>query len=187
MITQLFNQNCTKVLTLMSLSAGSKFNRKEIKDKTKLHNVPLDKTLIVLVNSNIIKKEKNYYFYNFESDYCKLVLEMISKQFKEFKELPLNVYYILLDISDYFGVIKGNELLLFGSYAKLIYSEKSDIDIAIIYEKDLNKKEITKFILKIEKLYEKQIELHYFEKKLFYKNKSDPLIKSIIKDGRKII
>ena len=58
MISPLFHQDCYKVLSLYGLSPGSRFNRTEIKQRTLLYNVPLDKALLLLQNSGILKKEK---------------------------------------------------------------------------------------------------------------------------------
>lgn len=187
MITNIFSKNSLKILTLFGLSPGSKFNRNDIKDKTILNNVPLDKELNTLVNSNILIKTKNYYSLNFEFEYTKTIIEIIQKQFRQLKELPLNIYYIIVDIVDYLSSKKGLDVYLFGSYSKLIFTNKSDIDIAIIYENKINKKDIDEFILKLEKKYEKIVEIHLFKDKEFYKNKKDPLIASILKDGVKLI
>ena len=187
MITQIFDLNSIKILTMFSISPGSKFNRNEIKEKTALNNVPLDVTLNRLLSTKIIKREKNYYMFNFENDLTLNVLETIQKEFKRLKNLPLNIYFIILDLIDFFSTKKEIELFLFGSYSKLIYSEKSDIDIALIYQKELDINEINKIIGKIEQLYKKKVEIHTFEKNSFYKNKNDILIKSILKDGIKLI
>lgn len=187
MITQIFDQNCVKILTLFSLSAGSNFNRKFIQEKTKLNNVPLDRSLLVLLSSNIVKREKNYYSFNFENNNTKFFIELISKEFRRLKELPLDVYYTIIDLVNFFSTEKNFDIFLFGSYAKLIFSQNSDIDIAIVYEKEFSKLKIKNYISKLEKIYGKEIEIHYFENKLFYKNKSDSLIKSILKDGVKLI
>ena len=55
MIFQIFNKNILKILTVFSISPGSRFLRKEIKDKTKLNNATLDENIHALINSNIIK------------------------------------------------------------------------------------------------------------------------------------
>ena len=44
-----------------------------------------------------------------------------------------------------------------------------------------------KVVAKLEKKYERKIEIHTFEKKAFYQNKNDPLIKNILKDGIKLV
>ena len=49
------------------------------------------------------------------------------------------------------------------------------------------KKKINIFISKLEKIYNKKIEVHYFERKTFYKNQRDPLVKSVLKDGSRIL
>ena len=77
------------------------------------------------------------------------------------------------------------DVYLFGSYAKLIFSESSDVDIAIV-SNQINKKEADKVIKKLEKKHKKEIELHYFTRN-FYKNKRDPLVKEILQHGIKMI
>jgi len=52
MILNLFDLSVAKVLTVFSLAPGIKLRRKEIKEKTKLTNLTLDKTLNVLSNSS---------------------------------------------------------------------------------------------------------------------------------------
>ncbi len=104
--------------------------------------------------------------------------------------LPKNItqimvkYYLILDIVAALSHFKGIEVYLFGSYAKLIYTEKSDVDIAIVHLKEFRHKEaIIKLISKIEKAYDKKVEVHYFEKESFYRNKKDLLVKGILNDG----
>lgn len=58
MIIGLFNKDVFKILTVLSLSPGSRFLRKELKEKTKMNNINLDNALNILLNSNIILKEK---------------------------------------------------------------------------------------------------------------------------------
>lgn len=187
MISQIFNQDCFKLLSLFNLSPGSKFNRTEIKEKTQLNNVPLDKALSNLASSGIIKREKNYYFLNLDNEYTRKILEITSKQYKQLKELPLAVFYLLVDMVSSFSLFKETEVFLFGSYAKLIHKENSDVDIAFIYQKEPDKKKITKTINKLERNYNKTVEIHYFEKKSFYRNKKDLLVQDILKNGVKLI
>ena len=158
-----------------------------MQEKVRLNNVPLDTTLLRLINSGVLKRERNYYSVNFENDYSKKILDICSKQFKQMKELPLNVYYMLMDLAEYFSATKRNELILFGSFSKLTYSAKSDVDIALLYGDSPDKRKISILISKFKKIYNKNIEIHYFDKKTFYKNKKDPLVKSILKDGVKIV
>ena len=185
MISLIFNKDIFKILTIFSVSPGSRFKRNELKEKTKLNNVPLDNALAKLLKTSILKKEKTLISINFENQIAKSLLEIISWQYKSLKEVPLNVYFLLIDLIDSIALIKA-EVYLFGSYSKLIYNENSDVDIALIIT-SIDKSIISKIVNKIEKKYNKKIALHIFDKQKFYKNKKDPLIKDIIKNGVKLI
>ena len=189
MITNLFNENIFKILSFFSLSPGSKFNRNEIKGRVMLNNIPLDKTLTFLLNSNILKTERKLYSINFNNEYSKFILELVSKQYKYLKEIPFRIYLVIIDMINKLSSQKNVELYLFGSYSKLIYKENSDIDLAILNGKitNLNGKITNNFIDKLEKKYGVVIETHFFDKDKFYSNKKDPLIKDIIKNGVKLI
>ena len=181
MISYLFEKDIFKILSLFGISPGSRFKRNEIKDKTLLYNVNLDKTLNKLVNLDLLKKDKNYYQINFENDVKNQVLSLVIKEYKRLREIPFKVYLLLIDLIEEISKNKKTEIYLFGSYAKLIYKENSDIDVAVI-----NGKINARFINKLEEKYELKIELHYFKKDEFYKNKKDSLIKEIIKNGIKL-
>lgn len=186
MIASIFNKDIFEVLTIFSISPGSKFTRKELKEKTLFNNVNLDKVINILINSNLIKKEKRLLY--LDLDKAKSVIKLISDDYKELKELPLNVYFSIINIVFSLSRIKNVNAYLFGSYAKLIYKDKSDIDIAIVSDKIKNeeKKELEKLIRKLEKRYKKNIEIHYFTKN-FYKNKKDPLVNDILKNGIRLM
>jgi len=183
MISQLFSQDCFKVLSLFSLSPGSRFNRDEIKAKVLLNNVPLDAALARLLSSGVLVRVGNFYSLNFESDFAKVLVDLCRKQHKLLKELPLVVYYLLLDFVSALSSVKGVEVLLFGSYSKLVFTEKSDIDLAVLTIKRVDKVFFNGLVLKLEKVYGKNVEVHFFDKRSFLKSKKDPLVKDILKNG----
>ncbi len=183
MISQLFTQDCFKIISLFSISPGSRFNRTEIKNRLFLNNIPLDKALSRLLSSGILRREKNFYSINFEHEDTKIILELCTKQYRKLKELPLAIYNLLIDIIYELSLNKGIEIYLFGSYAKLVYKENSDIDLAIVYTKELPLRRFSLFFGKLEKNYSKKIEVHYFKKADFFRNKKDPLVRSILRDG----
>lgn len=186
MIAQIFDGNAFKILTVMSLSKGSKFQRKEIKDRTRMNNVILDKSLQTLLNSGTIKKEGKYFAFNLENRCAKQISELLLQQYKELRELPLDAYFSITDSVSFLSRFK-TELFLFGSYSKLVFKETSDIDLAVISDEiSEHKKEISGFIQKIERKYGKAMELHYFSYD-FHKNKKDPLVSEILKNGIKLI
>jgi len=183
MIGLLFDRNVFKVLTLFSLSPGSKFKRNEIKEKILLNNVPLDKCLGIMVCAGILKKDRKIYSLNFESEYQQQIIGVVSKEYKYFREIPLKIYFLLYDFISEIKI--DGELFLFGSYAKLIYKEGSDVDIAFVGNNP-DKKQVNKIITKLEKKYDSVIEIHYFGKDEFYNCKKDPLVSDIMRNGVKI-
>jgi predicted nucleotidyltransferase len=182
MILTLMDSNIAKILTVFSLSPGTKFRRKELKEKTKLNNINLDKSIAVLQNSKTILKENNYLKLNLD-DTTKSLIELVKKEYKVFNEIPLNVFFSILDLIHRVCTFKDVDVYLFGSYSKLTFNEDSDIDLAIASEKNLQFLE--KVALKIEKRYKTNIQLHYFDKN-FKKHREDPLVREII-NGTKII
>ena len=82
-------------------------------------------------------------------------------------------------------------IILFGSYSKLIFSGKSDVDIAIVLNNKIkNKNKIDKIVSAIAKKlsirYKKDVQTHlFFESDL--KHKEDPLIKDILRNGRVLV
>ena len=187
MISQVFIQNAYKILSMFSLSPGSRFSRKEIKEMTRLNNVPLDSAISTLFSSGILTRERNLYSLDFENRATKNILELITKERLKAKELPFDIYLTLVDIVSFLSAYKDVHAYLFGSYSKLIYNEKSDIDIAVIATKSLDKKNLQRRIEKLEIVYNKKIELHLFDKDTFYKNRKDPLVRDIIKNGIMLI
>lgn len=187
MIAPIFNPDCFKVISLFSLSPGSRFNRKEIKEKLLLNNVPLDKALQRLISAKVIKREHNYYAFNFEKEEAKKILEICTSQYKQLRELPLNIYYLIVDLINELSLIKNIEVFLFGSYAKLIYKVNSDVDIALLYLDEVNQASINRIIFKLEKIYRRKVEAHYFGKTDFYRNKKDSLVRNILRDGIRLI
>jgi predicted nucleotidyltransferase len=187
MIEPVFDRNCFKILGLFSLSPGSRFRREELKEKTRLNNVTLDKALARLANSRAIKVEKGLYGVDFESENARKLIEIAVKQYKELREIPFDVFLLLVDLVDALSVVKGIEVYLFGSYAKLIYREKSDVDIAVILERTPKGVDLNGLAQKLEKAYGKHVQVHDFEKGTFYENRNDPLIKDILRNGIKLL
>ncbi len=182
----LFDKNMTKILSLFSISPGSRLNRKTIQEKTNMNNIILDKTLNQLINLRFLLKEKSFFSLNFKNEDTKKIIYLLSENYNKLKQLPLKEYFMILDIKEEFSKIKNiNDVYLFGSYSKLIFKKTSDIDFAVI-SNEVNKRKFNKQILKLEKRFSKKIEVHFFTRD-FYNNKKDPLVKEILRDGVKLI
>lgn len=186
MILQIFDKDIFEVLTVFSISPGSRLLRKDLKEKTKLNNVNLDNALNILLNSGLLQKDRR--FLSLKLDNAKPIISLVSNEYKELRELPLDAYFSIINLLYFLSKLKKINVYLFGSYAKLVFREKSDIDIAVISDKieESDKKDIGSLIEKLEERYGKNIETHYFSAN-FHKNKKDQLVKEILKNGIKLI
>ena len=97
---------------------------------------------------------------------------------------PLSLTRSLIDLSSMLSRIQNiAETYLFGSYAKLIHTKESDIDLAIVLIKEDSHTvgKVKNVVRKIEKKYGKAIEIHYFEQEDM--SKKDGLILEILRNG----
>ncbi len=173
----LFNNAIYKIVTIYSVEPGSRWRRKELQEFTRLPNQPLDTALLKLQQAGVLKREKNLYALA-----EKTISNIIREEYERLGALPFNIYFALVDLVELFAKQKVT-LILFGSYAKLTYTKHSDLDIAVLHGKRY-KKERTE---KLERRYNITIELHEFDKHAFLKNKKDPLVKEILRNGKQLI
>ena len=102
--------------------------------------------------------------------------------------LPHNIFNLLVELADELTKIKEiDKVYLFGSYAKLIYTSQSDIDLAIITKKELstNKQKVIRRQLetKAEK-YKKKLDIHFFQETDL--KQKDALIQDILRNGKQL-
>ena len=184
MIISLLNKNSAKILLLFSTSPGRRYLRKEIQEKSEINNVPLESSLAELLNFKLIIKKRKIYSLNLENNLVSQILD----ELKEFSSIPLKIKFILNDFVSYMSKVKGiNSILLFGSYSKIIFSDKSDIDIAVICESKNDIEGKATFIAdRLSKEYKKNIHVNFFSEQDL-KHKKDPLIKDILRNSRIIL
>ena len=181
MISNLFDKNIIRILSYFLISPGSRYTRKEIKEKTQMNNIPLDSTLTKLKSLKLITENKKLHALNFSIEKNKEIFSLISEEYKSFN-IPHKIFNTLIETAEKLSKIKDiNSAILFGSYAKLIQTENSDIDIAVITKNKTNTTKLKKEISKINS----KIELHFFEEKDLKAN--DLLIKEILKNGKPIL
>lgn len=188
MITDMFNLDIARILTFFSISPGSGFTRNELKQKGGFNNVPLDRSLKTLKMSRILKKDRRIYRLNLANTQARRATEFLGSEYRRLNELPLEVYYLLMELSAGLSVVSGiSRVLLFGSYAKLVHSKDSDIDIAVILEKDNRKAvaEIKKASGKLKRKFPYNVEEHFFTEKDM--KAKDPLIKEIKKNSVELL
>ncbi|MDD9953254.1 MAG: nucleotidyltransferase domain-containing protein [Candidatus Woesearchaeota archaeon] len=178
MLPLIFTQDCYKLLIVFAASPGSRWQRKELQKFTRLNNTQIDRALRLLLSAAMLTKKKRLYALNHEQ----AIQEHLINEYKRLRQLPFSVYFTIVDIV-FFLARHNVTVYLFGSYAKLTYKDTSDIDIAILWEEKIDKKSVANTQEKINRKYGEKLELHYFEKKSFMKNKGDPLVKDILKNG----
>ena len=184
MISNIFDKNTIKVISYFLISPGSRYTRKELKEKTEMNNLPLDNMLTKLLSLRILNKNNNLYQLSSENEKIVEIIEKIKQEYKEFG-VPYKIFNVLVEIADRFSRNKSiGSAILFGSYAKLIHTEKSDIDIAVITQSKFPEKQITKIKKEIDKIDDK-IELQFFQERDF--NEKDALIQDIKRNGKRIL
>ncbi len=94
-------------------------------------------------------------------------------------------------IKEYIRLLEENQirvwrLYLYGSYAKNVFNEESDIDLAVFLEKeDLDGFEEDAELMKLRRKVDLRIEPHPFARSDF--DETNPYIKEIIESGERII
>jgi predicted nucleotidyltransferase len=183
MIINLIDKNYAKIISFLAVSPGSRYSRKEIKEKTEMNNIPLDNSLNALSNLKIINESNRLYSLNLENS----LIQQFMKERGRISNLPLNIQFMLIEFTGHISKLKSiKKIILFGSYSKLIFSEKSDVDLAIIFpdkiKAELTKNKISRFEDKLSKKYKKNIQSHFFTESDL-KHKEDPLIRDILRNG----
>lgn len=188
MLINIIDKNCARIMLLSIMSPGRNRNRKEIQEFTKLNNVPLDISLNKLLLLGILKEKYKIYALNLDNNFVKSLLE----EREILVNLPFEVQFALIDFIEGISKFRGiKKIILFGSYSKLIFTDRSDIDIAVIIDNKLKsstKLEKKLFLIadKISKKSKKEIEIHFF-KDGDLKHKEDALIKDITRNGKVLI
>jgi hypothetical protein len=187
MIGLIFDKDSFKILSLFSTAPDSALNRSQIKEKTVMNNVPLDNALFKLLKAKILIRENNEYRLDQDNKNSRRILKVVARQYRDFHELPLNIYFSLIDLADNLSSMKKIEAYLYGFYTGSDSGESSKIDIALLTPKKVSLKRFDRIAAKIEKNYGKKIEIHNFIADDFYKNKGDKLVSDIQQNGIKIL
>ncbi len=186
-----------KVLLVLAEAPGKAVSRKEIQRLTKLGNKVLTKFLLLLEKFDVIIVSKTGRAYNYKLNMANPFTEQLLGIILLEKKKLNNPDFIILNILREFIYELTNinldnlkEVILFGSYAKRTYNEKSDIDVAMVLkEKNVNEELlITETIDKLAKRFEKEIQPHYYTEKEFENlKKKDKLVQEILRDGIRLL
>lgn len=187
MIVTLLERRFRPLISYVLISPGSRYTRKEFKEKTGLHNKTLDEALAQLCALQVLKKEKRIYSIDNTNEQINKLLTLLKEE-EQRLDVPFTVLQLLEDVIDWCSRNeKIKHIYLFGSYAKKIQHEKSDVDITLITKQELTKQEKSALYTQKEKIkekYGKEIEVHIFTEAEF--KRQDSLIKEIKQNGKKI-
>lgn len=184
-------KSSVKVLYLFSTAPGKSFTRKDIQQMTRLANNPLSESLKFLVNSGILaRKNKREYALDFDNEDVAGLVEFFKDESRHLRNIPYTIWLTLFELSvKVAGRIPVRSIYLFGSQAKLVAHEKSDIDVAVILGGKREAKmdlELEKIASRLENKFGRKIQVHVFEEKEFTRH-GDGMSKEIIRDGIRII
>src|SRR3989344_7008035 len=169
-----------RVLIVLADAPGQGVTKDEIKKITKLGGNSLFNSINLMLRNKLILKskfgKKTFYKLNLNNKYNKSLIHIIKLEKEDLNNLSLRLSIILREyVRQMTSIININEIYLFGSAVKNSFREDSDIDIAIITEKELTTKErieIEKINEKAKKRFKKEIQPHFFTEKEFKKSKS---------------
>ena len=163
-----------RVLIVLADAPGQGVTKDEIKKITKLGGNSLFNSINLMLRNKLILKskfgKKTFYKLNLNNKYNKSLIDIIKLEKEDLNNLSLRLSIILREyVRQMTSIININEIYLFGSAVKNSFREDSDIDIAIITEKELTTKErieIEKINEKAKKRFKKEIQPHFFTEKV---------------------
>ncbi|MFH1588134.1 MAG: nucleotidyltransferase domain-containing protein [Candidatus Diapherotrites archaeon] len=178
MLVKLFSSNSrTKLLSLFLFGSGKEFHLREIAGLIEVTPIYVSKELSNLVDLGILNNSRraNLSIYSL-NEKCIFLNEL--------KELFIK--------TDFLGELIKKELqgkadycFIFGSFAKGIESDSSDIDLFVVSE--MNEDDLIRLIQKLEKRVKREINYVLWKKKTFLNKAKDNALLKTIKKGKIIM
>jgi len=183
-----------RILVLMSESPGMRLGRPEIKRLTHLGNNAVTESLKDLIVHGILTgkkdRKKTTYGLDLTNETAKLILDLCVAERRRLNNLP---YQYSLVLREYVRMVLSlclpKRIILFGSVAKRVYRDDSDIDVAVILEKELpaqTRLDMEDIAAKLNKRFSREIQQHFFTTDEFEKSE-DRLVAEIRKDGIELL
>lgn len=183
-----------RIFSVLAEAPGQGVTKNEIREITKLGGNSLFRSINLLLQNNLIIfnkfGKKSYYKLNLNNNYVKQIIEIIALENQDTNKLNPKILIILREYTrQIFDLVDIKEIYAFGSIVKSSYRENSDIDIAVITEKQISTKDrinIEKISEKLEKRFGREIQSHFFNSEEFAKSKIS-LIEQVHRDGIKLV
>lgn len=183
-----------RVLSVLAEAPGQGITKEEIKKITRLGGNSIFDSVNILLKTDMIVSgkagKKTFYKMNMSNKYSRLAAEIMQNERKDLNNMNLKIVTILREyVRQTLDSIDIVAVYVFGSMVKGSYREDSDIDIAIITEKDISAKEritLEKIGEKIEKRFGREIQPHFFTETEFGKSEGG-VAEQVKRDGIKLI
>jgi len=183
-----------RVMSILTEAPGQGMTKEEIKKITKLGGNSIFNSINTLLKNDIITANKigkrTYYKINLANKYSIIINEILANERKDLNNMNPKIITILREFTRLINeAINPKRVYVFGSIVKGSYTEKSDIDIAIITNKELKTNErieIEKINEKLENRFGREIQTHFFTDNEF-KQLKDKLVEQIHRDGIKLL
>lgn len=183
-----------RVLSVLAESPGQGITKEEIKKITKLGGDSIFRTINILLKNDIVEGRKvgkrTYYRISMANKYSKLIVEILQNEKRDLNNMNPKIVTILREYTRQINdAINPSSIIVFGSIVKGSYRKDSDIDVAIITEKGLNRKErleIEKINERLENRFGREIQPHFF-KSTEIKNSKEKLVEEIQRDGVRLL
>ncbi len=176
-----------RILELLLETPRKKVSRHQLFEHTKLGNAPLSRGLRRLTAVGILVKDKKgkkeFYYVNQANEYSRLLYQLWERERFDLRNVDYDVKVIVSEfVRMALDAVDVAEIILFGSWAKGTASVRSDIDIAVVFEENLNGEvEITRIVRHLEKKYKKEIQVHSFASRSFVMKTA--IVKEIKNEG----
>ena len=171
-----------RIIRLLISYPNKDFSTSDIEKFTGTKGGNLHRAIRKLTIYNIILKNKNLYRIYYANPLIESLIKIFEKEKKYFQNIDQKELNIISDFTN--ELLKTytdvKEIILFGSVARGMYSQKSDMDFMIIKENISHKIELQ--ITKLTKKYERKIQFFLHTPKDF-KDSKEPMIKEVKKEG----
>ncbi|MFZ3077993.1 MAG: nucleotidyltransferase domain-containing protein [Candidatus Aenigmatarchaeota archaeon] len=183
-----------RVLSVLAEAPGQGITKEEIKKTTKLGGNSIFESIKILLKSDMVASgkagKKTFYRMNMSNKYSRLVSEIIQNERRDLNNMNLKIVTILREyVRQIYDSMDIAAVYVFGSMVKNSYREDSDIDIAIITEKDISAKDriaLEKIGEGIEKRFGREMQPHFFTEKEFRKSEGG-IAEQVKRDGITLI
>lgn len=171
-----------RIMRLLLSYPNKDFLISEIEKYTGAKGGNLYRALRKLKTYGIIIKNSNLYRVNFSHQLIQSLNSIFEKEKKYFQNIDQKELNIISDLTN--ELLKHytdiEDIILFGSVSRGMYSDKSDLDLMVIKQKTSNRIELD--VAKIRKKYARKIQLFFHTPKEFNESK-EPLIKEVKREG----